>query len=368
MCGSRVQPMLRKMQQARVTIKDVAAAAGVHASTVSRVLNPATRTMVSEEVAAKILQIADQLGYLRNPLASGLRTKRSQMIGILIPDLSNPVFPPIVRGAERVLDDEGYIVMLADSDNSERSEAALVENMLARHVDGLILATANREDPVVDRCLQRNVPLVLVNRTVTNRDVTAVVNDDEHGIRLAIQHLDELGHTDIAFIGGPQNTSTGFARSRAFQSIAKDLGLKIGRRLMINAASFTEAAGRACLEQILDQSGPTFTAIVTANDLLALGCLDVLKAHGLNCPGDVSITGFNNMPFIDRLSPSLTTISIPHIELGIQAAHLLLERMRHPEKPSKSVRLQPRLVIGGSTATPVRVKARRTSRASRAAS
>jgi LacI family transcriptional regulator len=355
------------MRKTRATIKEVAAITGVHASTVSRVLNPETRKMVSEKVAEKVLRVARELGYLRNPLASGLRTRRSHTVGVLIPDLSNPLFPPIVRGIERVLDKEGYIVVLADSENSERTEHALVENLVARQVDGLILATAHRKDPVVEECIEHNIPLVLVNRTVDKHNVTSVINDDEYGIRLVLQHLSELGHDDIAFVGGPQNTSTGHARYRAFLSLCKEMRLKVSRDIIVNGNAFSEAAGRAALNQILDKSVTPFTAVVAANDLLALGCLDVLAERGLNCPRDISITGFNHMPFIDRINPSMTTISIPHTELGMQAAYLLLERLRHPEKPSKTLRLRPSLIVGGSTQPrTMPVKKRRSSRVSRA--
>jgi len=333
----------------RSNIKDVARRAGVHPSTVSRVLNPATRSMVSAELAERILAIADELDYRRNALASGLRTRKTYTIGIIIPDLTNPVFPPIVRGAERTLDAHGYIAILADSGSRDHGEREIIDKLRARDVDGLILATAKRRDPVVDACVDAGIPLVLVNRTVTQHNVAAVINDDELGVELALAHLLALGHRDIAYIGGPTSTSTGHIRYHAFLASAKRSGLVIDRTRLVNAHAFTEPAGEAALNGLLD-SNVDFTAVLTANDLLALGCYDALAAHGLSCPGDVSITGFNDMPFVDRFNPPLTTVHIPHDELGVEAADLLLERIEAPDAPAKQIRLEPRLVVRGSTA------------------
>lgn len=343
------------MNKDRLGIKDVARTAGVHASTVSRVLNPHTRKMVSDEVAEKVLKIAEELGYKRNPLAAGLRTRRSQTVGILIPDLTNPLFPPIVRGIERTLGAEGYISILADSDNNVKNEEIILEQMKSRHVDGLILATARRKDPTVEECIREGIPVVLVNRTVDDESVMSVINNDELGIRTVLTHLMDLGHKHIAYIGGPQNTSTGYARYRAFLDSARAAGIRPDRELIVNARAFTELAGYQCLSDIL-KTGKKITAVLTANDLLALGCYDALDEYKLRCPQDVSVTGFNDMPFINRFSPPLTTLHIPHYDLGVQAAMLLLEKMRDPDTTIKSIMLEPRLIVRKSTAPPPGMK------------
>ncbi len=335
----------------RSNIKDIARLASVHPSTVSRVLNPATRSMVSEALAEEILRIAEELGYRRNPLASGLRTRKTFTVGIIIPDLTNPVFPPIVRSAEQTLDGAGYIAILADSGSRERREGDIIENMRARDVDGLILATATRRDPVVDMCIEQGIPVVLVNRTVSRHHVPAVVNDDELGIELALAHLVGLGHERIAYIGGPQSTSTGYGRYHAFVKSAKKLSLDLDKDLSVNATAFSEAAGATALDKLLDL-GKHFTAVLTANDLLALGCYDALEARGLRCPQDVSITGFNDMPYVGRMDPPLTTLRIAHDALGVQAAQLLLERIETPDAPAEERRLAPELIVRGSTARP----------------
>ena len=339
------------MVKRKVTIKDVAARADVHPSTVSRVMNPETRSMVSETVAVRITRIAREMGYARSPLASGLRTGRSYTVGVIIPDLSNPVFPPIVRGIERTLSKEGFIAILADSDNSQKSERAIFDSLKSRHIDGLILATAHTRDPVVKACMEEQLPVVLVNRTTDTHEVTEVINNDELGIQLAVSHLVDLGHTQIAFLGGPVDTSTGRDRFQAFRDQARDGRFELDAQLCIECTPFTEVAGHEGMLAILDHNSP-FSAVVAANDLLALGCYDALAERGLSCPHEVSVTGFNDMPFVDRLSPPLTSLHIPHDELGAQAAMLLLAEIRDRHMPRKTVRLDPELVVRGSTGPP----------------
>lgn len=370
--------MMPKGHKKPVTIKDVARRAGVHASTVSRVLNPATSSMVSRDLTEVVLRTAEQMGYRRNPLAAGLRTRRSHTVGVMIPDLTNPLFPPIVRGIERTLDDHGLIAIIADSANNPQSEIAILENMRSRQVEGLILATAHRQDSVVQRCIDDGIPVVLVNRTVDGDRVPAVVNDDEHGIRLAFRHLVDLGHERIAHVAGPQDTSTGFSRRAAFLDAAAEAGLGDSADRVVDAESFTEIAGQAALRTLL-ASGKRFSAVLAANDLLALGCYDALQEAGLSCPDDVSVTGFNDMPFIDRLTPPLTTVRVPHEELGVRATQMLLQQIRGREtrpgeEPSmRQVRLSPRLIVRGSTREPrsgrqESLRPQQSSRSARAAS
>ena len=339
------------MAKRKVNIKDVATKADVHPSTVSRVLNPETRSMVSREVADRVTRIADEMGYRRSPLAAGLRTGRTHTVGVLIPDLTNPMFPPIIRGIERSLAEQGYIAILADSDNNQTNESAIVESLKSRHVDGLILATAHRRDPVVSACVSEGIPLVLVNRTIDEHSVTAVINDDDYGIGLAVSHLVGLGHQWIAYIGGPQDTTTGHDRYLAFRKLMRTGQFRSDNDLIQNCKAFTENAGRIGFLSVLNK-GRKFTAVIAANDLLALGCYDAMTELGLECPLDISVTGFNDMPFMNRVQPPLTSLHIPHDEIGRQAARLLLEKIRNPESPVRTVNLLPELMVRASTAAP----------------
>ena len=215
------------MARSKPTIHDVAQAVGVHPSTVSRVLNAATRHMVRAEIARKVTEAAHALGYHRNALAHSLRTRRSNTIGVIIPDITNPVFPPILRGIEDALAGAGYTAIIANTDGAEGRETVVLEHMLARRIDGLVLATAQRKDPMIDRCVAEDIPLVLINRTTgRNGTVPSVVNDDPVGIGLTVSHLVGLGHRRIAHIAGPQALSTGFDRHQGFLAAMKAAGLK----------------------------------------------------------------------------------------------------------------------------------------------
>jgi LacI family transcriptional regulator len=337
------------MRKAVSGIKEIAKRAGVHPSTVSRVLNPQTRTLVSAKVAAKILNIAEAVAYRRNPMAVGLKTSRSFTIGVIVPDLTNPVFPPIVRAVERTMDREGYVTVLADTDSSTETERTILDSLCSRQVDGLLLATALLSDDVVAECKERQVPFVLVNRTVADKTVTSVVSNDFHGIRLVVEHLVTLGHRKIAYLGGPLNTSTGKSRQAGFVEAMSVYRLKADPRIMLECKALTTEAGQAGCTSLI-QSKRAFTAIVAGNDLLALGCYAPLAAAGLKCPEDVSVTGYNDMPFAAHFAPPLTTLRIPLTEMGVQAAQLLLKKMRDPKINLPSVQLEPALVVRGSTA------------------
>jgi LacI family transcriptional regulator len=337
------------MARTKATIHDVAKAVGVHASTVSRVMNPSRRHMVTTEMARRVIDAATSLGYHPNALAHGLRMRRSSTVGVLIPDITNPVFPLILRGIEDALGPLGYTAIIANTDGDASRDALILERMLARRVDGFILATARRQDPVVARCVAEDLPVVLINRMTSGiAGITAVVNEDARGIALAVAHLAGLGHRRIAHLAGPQHLSTGHERLEGFVAAMADAGLAVQKRLIATAFAYNVAEGERAMRSLLDAGG--FTAIVTANDLLAIGCYDALAARGLRCPGDVSVTGYNDMPFVDKLSPPLTTIRIQHYEMGVRAASLLLERLTDPDSRRVDIKLEPSLVIRGSTA------------------
>jgi LacI family transcriptional regulator len=337
------------MPGTRISLKDVAGRVGVHPSTASRVLNPATRQMVSEELAARVLAAAEEMGYCPNPFALGLRTRRSFIVGVLTPDLTNPVFPPMFRGIEKVLAEAGFSAMLADSHIPGVRERTILDKMKSRWLDGLILATAHRKDPLVAECLAEKIPFVLINRTTDDESIPCVVNDDRSGIRQAVEHLYGLGHTKIAHITGAQNTSTGYARFEGFTESMRELGLEPEIDLIVNCETLSETEGRQAISSLLGR-GKQFTAIACANDLIALGCYDVLRKRGLKCPDDISITGFNDMPFADKFDPPLTSIRIPLLEMGEKAAGLLLKLIEDPEARIKSEKVTPQLIIRQSTA------------------
>ncbi len=308
--------------QKRVTLKDVAQAVGVHVSTVSRELDPKTRHLITADVAGRILSVSESLGYRQNAAAYSLRTNRTRAIGVVLPDITNPIFPPLIRGVEDALAAHNYVAILANTDSDMRREESISETLRARGVDGLILASVERDDDATARLSQEGVPIVTVNRKVDNPGISSVVHDDEDGIRKILGHLFSLGHRDIAKIAGPRSLSTGDDRYRAFKRHRAALGLANTPALVAFAQNFNEAEGERCAGVLLAAGAP-FTAVVCANDRLAIGAIAAFRERGLACPEDISVTGYNDMPMVDRLHPPLTTIRIQQYRAGFAAAELL---------------------------------------------
>ncbi len=335
----------------RATLRDVARRAGVHPATASRALNDDTRGLVNEETAERVRLAAEELDYRPNPIARGLKTNRSYTIGVLIPDLTNPLFPPILRGIEDRLEEAGYTPLIANTDNDPERERIDWQAMRARQVDGLIAATAHRDHRLLDEIVEHAMPLVLVNRRAHDVPIPVATADDRAGIELAVKHLVELGHTRIGHIAGPLAFSTGYDRYEGFLDAMRAAGLEPDRNLVVVSDAFTESDGAAACRELLDADGQ-MTAIAAANDLIALGCYDVLAERGIGCPDGLSIVGFNDMPFAGRFQPPLTTIRIPHYELGAAAAELMLEHLQGGAAEGRSVLLEPALVVRRSTAPP----------------
>ncbi len=332
-----------------VTLREVAQRAGVHPSTVSRALNPATRDLVNENTTERVRRAAKELGYRPNSLARGLKTNKTFSIGMLLPDLTNPLFPPIVRGIEDTLGTADYTLILGNTDNDDEREAHLLASMMNRRVDGLILATAHRESPAIEEVIGSGLPVVLVNRTVDDHRVPSVIADDHAGIGLAVRHLAELGHTRIAHVGGPQFLSTGLDRYQGFVSWMGMLGLEVDQQLVSFADWYHEDPGAKAFWSLLDRRAD-FTAVVAANDLIAIGCYDVLNDLGKSIGTEVSVIGYNDMPFADKLSPPLSTVRIPHYQIGVRAADLILELLDDVTAgQGVSIKLAPSLVVRKST-------------------
>ena len=341
----------RAAVSSRPTLKDVAEKCRVHPSTVSRALSGAMSHLVAPAVAKRIRAAAAALGYQPNVTAAGLRTGRSGLIGVLAPDIADPGFPPILSGITETLGAEGYATIVVDVGPDPSRERELVDRLIARGVDGLVLATVALDDSIVSHCLAASVPVVLVNRADAGRKLPAVVTDDEAGMRLAVDHLVALGHRRIGHIAGPQHVSTGALRRAGFKAAATRAGLSAKDILIETARAYSREEGRRAALGLLDRKTRP-TAIIAANDLLALGIYDALGERSLHCPSDVSVVGHNDMPYVDMLSPPLTTVRIAQRSMGNQAARLLLDAIIAPAAQRERVVLEPALIVRGSTARP----------------
>jgi len=338
------------MKKSRITLKDVADKAGVHVSTASRALNPQTRAMVIPSVAQKVLQVAQELGYRPDPVAASLRTGRSKLVAVLVPDISNSVFAPILSGASEHLATEGYTVIVADVGSNKDKQLEIAGGLLARRVDGFILATVSKADPLVEFCLEQQIPAVLVNRSEEKSRLSSIVSDDELSMQIAVDHLIHLGHRAIGHISGPPQHSTGYRRRRGFVRAMDRHGLTEHAYSQL-AKSYSRREGAAAAHKLLETS-PGITAFVAANDLLAIGVYDALLERGLRCPEDISVIGHNDMQLVDMIAPPLTTIRVDHKRMGQTAADLLRQAIERPDNAKFSVTLEPTLIVRSSTSAP----------------
>jgi LacI family transcriptional regulator len=342
-------PPRRATSLQSVTLRDVAKQAGVHLSTASRALDPAKRQLIADSVVNKIASIADKLGYRRDPIAASLRTRRSKLVGVVVPDIANPVFSPIIAAITETLSAAGYSTIVADGGQDRKRQSTLVGELIARRVDGLVLATVRREDPILKECLRESLPVVLVNRTDETDQVSSVVTDDAAGMRLAVEHLFGLGHRHIGHVAGPEHISTGHLRRQGFVDAMRARGLTPHPDMIVEAKAYEREAGEAAAAELLKKT-PKLTAIAAANDLLALGVYRAITAAGLSCPRDISVVGHNDMPLADMVEPPLTTIRIGPREMGHDAARLMMARIQEPHAAVKRVVLSPSLVVRASTA------------------
>jgi DNA-binding LacI/PurR family transcriptional regulator len=320
----------------------------VSIATVSRVLNNAPH--VRPEIRRKVLRAVQTLNYQPNRTAQRLRARQSKVLGLIISDIQNPFFTSVVRGIEDVASQNGYSLVLCDSDEDPEKEKLYMDVMRAEAVAGVIIASASEAQPHIDALLDARIPVVALDRRIKDRRVDSVLVSNVQGAYAAVTHLIERGHRYIGFIGLPLNRTTGRERFEGYQRALRENDLPVSRaRIRISDAK--QLGGHAAALDLL-ASQPCLTALFAANNLTTLGALDAIRERGLKIPDDISIVGFDDMPWAPLLQPPLTAIAQPTYELGQKAAELLLERLKDPRKPVSHVQLDTALVVRGSTGAP----------------
>ena len=330
------------------TIKDVAKHAEVSFTTVSHVLN-GTRN-VSDGVRQRVLKAVQELQYVPSGIARSLKTNRTQTLGIIIPNNSNPFFAEVVRGIEDACFEAGFSAILCNTDDRPDKQVAYARLLGEKQVDGIIGLSSGAEDSLVDVLRAIGVPLVVLDRDARDGAIDQIGIDHEQGARLAMDHLLLLGHRQIACIAGPQTTVPARLRLRAYQRALNEAGIEIPTGF-VRVADYTSAGGHAATLALLSRAERP-TAIFASNDLMAIGCIGAAGSMGLRVPQDLSVVGFDDIALAAYTNPPLTTVAQPKHEAGRLAANLLLERVQGHRSLPRRERLLTTLCVRQSACPP----------------
>jgi LacI family transcriptional regulator len=333
----------------RVTIREVARLAQVSLGTVSNTLN--NPDVVAPRTRARVLEAIEQTGFVRSTAAHQLRAGKSRTVGVVLLDIANPFFGEMVRGAERVLRDKGYVLMVCSSDESTERELRYLRVLEEHRVDGLLIAPVEPDLKAVAALARRGIPTVLLDRDAGSLDLCSVTVDDVRGGELAASHLVDLGHEVIAFVNGPLSIRQCADRlDGARRALGRALRPSSPVLVEISVSALTVDHGEAAVGPLLAAT-PRPTAVMCANDLLALGVLRGLTNAGVRVPDEVALVGYDDVAFASMLSPALTSVRQPKYELGVSAAELLLEETdERSVHRHRSVRFEPDLVVRASSA------------------
>ena len=343
-----------------ITLKQLSLLAGAHPSTVARVLHADPRQRVSAELRERIMALAREYDYRPNSVARSLRTKRTAVFGVLIPDIANPFFASVLRGMEDAVAERDYSLILTNTDDLPAREAHGMAMLRDRQVDGLLLATARLHDTAIEQLTRDSTPFVLVNRHTDPITPNAVVPDDYAGATAAIEHLLELGHRRIAHIAGADDASTGFLRRQAYRDTLRrhHADTSDDQEALLAVGSFREEGGYRAMRELLALDPPP-TAVFAVNDLAALGAIHAIAEAGLRVPDDISVVGFNDLFHASHMTPSLTTMQAPHRAMGARAAERLLAMVVDGVAPEAPLLMPVTLIVRQSTGPAPRRPARR---------
>lgn len=333
-----------------VRLKDIAARAGVTVMTVSKVLHDAPD--VSAATKARIRALAEEMGYMPNAMARGLRSRKTKLLGVVVSAVTNPLFGRVLLALEEQAQAHGYDLLLAHSLNDPAREEHVIRRMLSRHVEGLFLSPVYRLQPtapIYEELRRRSVKTVLLgHRAPFCESFTAVETADFEASRQLTKHLLELGHRRIAYFAGPVISPSNRERLEGYRAALREAGLEPDDRLIFHAGATIEE-GEQAAAQLAQESAPP-TALMAVNDLVAIGAATFLQKQGWDIPRDISVTGFGNVLLAEFFRVPLTTVRQPKLRLGLAAFELLLHLLQ--AKPAQTVRLPAEVVIRHSTAPP----------------
>lgn len=332
------------------TLKEVAEKAGVSITTVSRVIND--NEMVKSDTRDRIQKAMQEMGYHPSRVAQRLRgTKgRSKLFGLIIPDIQNAFYSNIVRGIEDVAYKQNYAVILCNSDEDQEKEQFYLEVLRSESVDGIIFPPINQDSKVVDDLLKSGLPLVCVDRRLRTEDVDTVVVDNKIGSYQVTNYLLGLGHNRIGLITSAGNYSSFKERQKGYEQALSEHGIEVDPFLIgYGDQRSTESGKRLVLKMLNNKKRPS--ALFVTNNLFLLGALEIIHELGLRIPEDISIVGFDDMPWARSFYPPLTVVAQPGYEMGQKAAEMLFSRLNNPKREPSTIILEPKLTVRASCKT-----------------
>lgn len=320
-----------------VTIMDVAEAAGVSPSTVSRVINDSAP--VADSTRKRVLNTVERLGYRPNKFAHALRKQTSEVFGIIVPDISNPFFSTLIRGAEDRFHEKNLSVIICDTKGELDKEERNVEMLIKERVDGVIVTSAEGQLEGINRLFEEGIPVIAADRSPTEREISAVLADNNGSGFRATQHLMDQGCFRIGFVRGPAGVSTAEKRFEGYQEALDSAGREINPDL-ISAGDFTFEGGKKALEELVEKAGRENLpdGLVVANDLMAVGVIRKSEELGVEVPEKLAVVGFDDILLSRLINPTLTTVAAPTYEMGKTAVDFLLDKLEEGEDGTEKIR------------------------------
>jgi LacI family transcriptional regulator len=331
----------------RPTQADVANLAGVSQTTVSQVLNDAD-IAIPEETRQRILDAMNELGYVPNRMARSLRSGETCTIGMIVPDSANPFFAEVARGVEDASFEQGYSVILCNSDGNLDKELLYSDVLTEMQIDGILFIAAGLSKEHIQTLQERRIPLVVVDREIPDIALDSVLADNTKGGWLATRHLIELGHHRIGCIQGPSDLSPSADRIIGYRRALEEAGIPVDEEIIVRGGFQYEGGHQATRRLLAGEKPPT--AIFACNDLMAVGAISAAVEMGYQIPDDLSVVGYDDLPLARFANPPLTTVVQPKHEIGTIAATMLLERIRDMDAPSHRRVLDTSMCVRRSTA------------------
>jgi len=329
----------------RITIEDVAAAAGVSRQTVSRAMND--KGEISPETKERVLKAIQDLGYQPNRLAQGMVTQRTKTVGLVMPDITNLFFPEVSRGVQDASRLHDYNVLLCNTDDRPEEEIRVLHSLAAQRVDGIFMIGSVADDPTLTRFADSYSPIVMLNRFFAHPNVSLIIVDNERGAFLAVEHLIAQGHRTIGMLAASIFSRSLVRRVRGYEEALKHYGIAVDRRLIVGETPILQGGYNAMQE--LMRAHPEVTAVFTYNDLMGLGAMRAVRDLGKRVPEDIALIGFDNIGMASMATPSLSSIHVDKYAIGQKAMNRILDMLDRPDDSFATIEVGVELIQREST-------------------